>query len=52
VAFEQELEAQLVALVEALRAGDIDRDRALAVFDTAAWSAWETPKASTTDASF
>jgi hypothetical protein len=52
VVFEQELEAQLAALVEALRAADIDRDQALAVFDTAAWSAWETPKASTTDASF
>jgi hypothetical protein len=44
VVFEQELEAQLVALVEALRAADIDRDQALAVFDTAAWSAWEAPK--------
>jgi hypothetical protein len=31
---------QLAALVEALRAADIDRDQALAVFDGAAWSAW------------
>jgi hypothetical protein len=43
--FEQELVAQLAALVEALRAADIDRDQALAVFDTAAWSAWEAPQA-------
>jgi hypothetical protein len=43
--FEQELVAQLVALVEALRAADIDRDQALAVFDTAAWRAWEAPSA-------
>jgi hypothetical protein len=39
--FEQELVAQLSALVEALRAADTDRDRALAAFDTAARSAWE-----------
>jgi hypothetical protein len=45
--FEQELVAQLGALDEALRAADIDRDQALAVFDTAAWSAWEAPKALT-----
>jgi hypothetical protein len=45
VVFEQELEAQLVALIEALRAADIDRDQALAVFDTAAWNAWEAPGA-------
>ena len=37
--FEQELAAQLAVLDEALRATDIDRDHALAVFDTAAWSA-------------
>jgi hypothetical protein len=43
--FEQELVAQLAALVEALRAADIDRDRALAAFDTAAWDAWEAPPA-------
>jgi hypothetical protein len=43
--FEQELVAQLAALVEALRAADIDRDRALAAFDSAAWSAWEAPGA-------
>jgi hypothetical protein len=43
--FEQDLVAQLSALVEALRAADIDRDRALAAFDTAAWSAWEAPSA-------
>jgi hypothetical protein len=45
--FEQELEAQLVALVEALRAADIDRDQALAAFYTAAWSAWEASEAPT-----
>lgn len=45
VVFEQELVTQLVALIEALRAADIDRDQALAVFDTAAWSAREAPKA-------
>ena len=44
MAFEQELVAQLGALDEALRAADIDRDQALAAFDTAAWSAWEAPK--------
>jgi hypothetical protein len=42
--FEQELVAQLAKLVEALRAADIDREQALAMFDTAAWSAWETSK--------
>jgi hypothetical protein len=36
-----QLVAQLAALVEALRAADTDRDRALAAFDTAARSAWE-----------
>jgi hypothetical protein len=45
VVFEQELEARLLALHEALRAADIDRDQALAVFDTAAWGTWEVPKA-------
>jgi hypothetical protein len=43
--FELELVAQLVALDEALKAADIDRDQALAAFDTAAWSAWEAPGA-------
>jgi hypothetical protein len=43
--FEQELVAQLGALDEALRAAHIDRDQALAAFDTAAWGAWEAPEA-------
>jgi hypothetical protein len=43
--FEQELVAQLVALDEALRTADIDRDQALAAFDKAAWGAWEEPPA-------
>jgi hypothetical protein len=42
--FERELVTQLEALFEALRAADIDRDQALAVFDTAAWDAWEASK--------
>jgi hypothetical protein len=45
--FEQELVTQLAALVEVLKAADIDLDQALAAFDTAAWSAWEAPKAPT-----
>jgi hypothetical protein len=45
VLFEQELVAQLVALDEALRTADIDRDQALAAFDKAAWGAWEAPEA-------
>jgi hypothetical protein len=45
VVFERELVTQLAALDEALRAADIDRDQALAAFDTAAWGAWELPEA-------